>query len=111
MPNQPLPVHTSFRSDNDAGASPQILDALSACNRGTSYPYGGDPWTQQVEQQFSRIFERTARVLLVSTGTAANSLALAAMTPPWGAVFCHRLAHIHTDECGAPEFFGADSNS
>jgi threonine aldolase len=101
------PIHTSFRSDNDAGASAQILQALTACNEGAAYPYGGDPWTQQVEEQLCRIFERTVRVLLVNTGTAANALALAAMTPPWGSVLCHRLAHIHTDECGAPEFFGA----
>jgi threonine aldolase len=100
-------IHTSFRSDNDAGASPQILQAIAACNEGPAYPYGGDRWTQQVEERLCSIFERKVRVLLVATGTAANSLALGAMTPPWGSVLCHRLAHIHTDECGAPEFFGA----
>lgn len=100
-------IHTSFRSDNDAGASAQILQALADCNEGSAYPYGGDAWTAQVEAQLSSIFERELHVLLVTTGTAANSLALAAMTPPWGSVLCHRLAHIHTDECGAPEFFGA----
>ena len=107
MSSHPASVHTSFRSDNDAGASPQILDALSACNEGPSYPYGGDPLTRQVEEEFCRVFERPVRVLLLNTGTAANALALAAMTPPWGGVVCHRLAHVHTDECGAPEFFGA----
>jgi len=60
-----------------------------------------------VEAQLCRIFERQLRVLLVNTGTAANSLALAAMAPPWGSVLCHRLAHIDVDECGAPAFFGA----
>jgi len=97
----------SFRSDNDAGASPQILQALTDCNSGPSYPYGADPWTKDVEEQLCRIFEREVRVLLVSTGTAANALALAAMTPAWGSVHCHRMAHIYNDECGAPEFFGA----
>lgn len=101
------PVHTSFRSDNDAGASPQIIAALAACNEGPAYPYGADPWTQRVEQQLARVFGCELRVLLVSTGTAANALSLAAMSPPWGAVICHRLAHVHTDECGAPEFFGS----
>jgi threonine aldolase len=33
-------------------------------------------------------------------------LSLAHVTPPWGAVLCHETAHIMTDECGAPEFFG-----
>jgi threonine aldolase len=104
----PLPtIHTSFRSDNDAGACPRILQALTDCNEGASYPYGADPWTQQAEAALCRVFERKVGVLLVNTGTAANSLAIAAMTPPWGSVLCHRLAHIHVDECGAPEFFGA----
>ena len=64
---------TSFRSDNDAGASPQILQALTDCNAGPSYPYGADPWTKNVEEQLCRIFEREVRVLLVGTGTAANA--------------------------------------
>ena len=97
----------SFRSDNDAGASPQILAALAECNEGPAYPYGADAWTRRVEAQFSQVFGCEVGVLLVSTGTAANSLALAAMAPPWGSVLCHRLAHVHNDECGAPEFFGA----
>ena len=97
----------SFRSDNDAGASVQILQALTECNTGPAYPYGADPWTKDVEAQLCRVFEREVRVLLVSTGTAANALALAAMTPPWGSVHTHRMAHIYNDECGAPEFFGA----
>jgi threonine aldolase len=97
----------SFRSDNDAGAAPRILEALAACNSGSAYPYGADDWTRGAEAQLGRVFERKVGVLLVNTGTAANSLAVAAMTPPWGSVLCHRQAHIHTDECGAPEFFGA----
>jgi threonine aldolase len=107
MPTDFLPVSTSFRSDNDAGASPEILSAIAACNQGPSYPYGADPWTRRAEQQLCAVFEREVRVLLVSTGTAANSLALAAMSPPWGSVLCHRLAHVYNDECGAPAFFGA----
>lgn len=102
-----LKAHTSFRSDNDAGASPAVLQALRDCNEGPAYPYGEDPWTARVEAAFARIFERPVGVLLVPTGTAANSLSLAAMCPPWGAVVCHRVAHVQADECGAPEFFGA----
>lgn len=101
------PVHTSFRSDNDAGASPAVLAAMAACNEGPSYPYGADPWTADAQQKLCEVFGRRVQVLLVSTGTAANSLALAAMSPPWGGVLCHRLAHVQNDECGAPAFFGA----
>jgi threonine aldolase len=43
--------------------------------------------------------------LPVSTGTAANALALACLVPPWGAVACHTEAHIHVDDCGAPDFY------
>jgi threonine aldolase len=107
MSAHPPDGNISFRSDNDAGAAPRILAALAACNAGNAYPYGVDVWTKAAEEQLSRVFGRQVGVLLVSTGTAANSLAVAAMTPPWGSVLCHRLAHIHTDECGAPEFFGA----
>ena len=59
-----------------------------------------------LERRFAEIFEREVAVFLVPTGTAANALALAHLTPPWGAVLCHAEAHIATDECGAPEFFG-----
>lgn len=97
----------SFRSDNDAGASPAVLAALAACNEGPAYPYGADPWTLEAERQLAEVFGCDLRVLLVTTGTAANALGLAAMSPPWGAVYCHRLAHVNTDECGAPGFFGA----
>ena len=101
----PAAAGASFRSDNDWGASPQILAALAECNDGPARPYGADEWTARVEARFSEVFERPVGVLLVATGTAANSLSLAAATPPWGSVICHRSAHINTDECGAPEFY------
>ncbi len=99
------PAHTSFRSDNDWGASPEVVAALATCNAGTARPYGADDWTRRVEQRLAQVFERPVGVLLVSTGTAANSLSLAAMVPRWGSVVCHRQAHVLADECGAPEFF------
>ena len=58
------------------------------------------------ERKLAEIFEREVAVFLVPTGTAANALALAQVSPPWGVVFCHAESHIATDECGAPEFFG-----
>src|SRR5437868_571905 len=96
----------NFASDNAAGIAPQILAAISRANSGAALAYGGDPWTQRVEARFAEIFEREVAAFLVPTGTAANALALAHLTPPWGAVLCHDEAHIATDECGAPEFFG-----
>ena len=96
-----------FASDNTAGMAPQILDALARANTGYALGYGNDDSTRRVEQRFAEIFERDVAVFLVPTGTAANALALAHVTPPWGAVLCHAESHVATDECGAPEFFGA----
>jgi len=94
-----------FASDNAAPAHPKILAALAACNDGVAPSYGADAWTQRAEALLRETFETDCAVLLVPTGTAANALSLAALTPPWGAVFTHRLAHIAQDEAGAPEFY------
>jgi threonine aldolase len=97
----------NFASDNTAPAAPAVLDALVRANEGFALGYGNDEWTETVERRFCQIFEREVAAFLVPTGTAANALALAHITPPWGVVFCHAKSHIATDECGAPEFFGA----
>src|SRR5215831_17725211 len=95
-----------FASDNAAGVAPAILDALVHANAGFAIAYGDDSSTQRLKRRFSELFERDVAVFLVSTGTAANALALAHMSPPWGAVLCHTEAHAIVHECGAPEFFG-----
>ena len=96
----------NFASDNAAGVIPEILQALARANEGYALGYGNDDLTRKTEKRLAEIFERDVAVFLVSTGTAANAIALAHLSPPWGAVFCHAEAHIMTDECGAPEFFG-----
>lgn len=95
----------NFRSDNTAAAAPEILAALSAVNDKPVAAYGEDPWSKQLDEKFGEVFEREVRVFTVATGTAANSIALASMTPPWGGIVCHSEAHIACDECGAPEFY------
>jgi threonine aldolase len=97
----------NFASDNTAGIDPQILAAIADANSGYARGYGNDDWTQAVERRLAEVFERAVAAFLVPTGTAANALALAQVCPPWGVVFCHADSHIATDECGAPEFFGA----
>src|ERR1700749_4265837 len=96
----------NFASDNTAGIAPEILKALADGNGGFAMGYGNDDATRAVERRIGEIFEREVAVFLVPTGTAANALALAHVSPPWGAVFAHAEAHILTDECGAPEFGG-----
>jgi threonine aldolase len=95
----------NFCSDNTTGAAPEVMAALEAANVGPAMPYGADDLTARVEGRFQEVFETDAAIFMVGTGTAANSLCLSVMAPPYGAVFCHPESHIMNDECGAPEFF------
>jgi threonine aldolase len=93
-----------FFSDNAAPACPEVLAALAAANV-QDIAYDGDALSQSLDARFSELFGTQVAVLWLPTGTAANSLALAALCPPYGGVVCHREAHIQADEAGAPEFF------
>lgn len=93
-----------FTSDNNASAHPEVLAAVAAANRPDA-GYDGDALSQRLDRAFSELFETEVAALWVTTGTAANGLALAALAPPYGGVLCHDEAHINTDEAGAPEFF------
>ena len=93
-----------FFSDNAAAAHPAVLDAIAASNR-VDTAYDGDEWSQRLDAAFSDLFETRVRALWVTTGTAANCLALAALCPPHGGIICHRDAHIEVDEAGAPGFY------
>ncbi len=95
-----------FASDNGGAVPQQVLDALARANEGAVPGYGADALSRDVCDRIRALFEAPeAAVYLVPTGTAANSLALASLCPPWGTVFCSPVAHIHADECNAPEFF------
>jgi threonine aldolase len=96
----------NFASDNAAGIAPEILAAISRANDGAALAYGRDDWTKRVERRFAEIFQREVAVFLCRPARRQTRSALAHLTPPWGAVLCHDEAHIATDECGAPEFFG-----
>ncbi|WP_299071617.1 low specificity L-threonine aldolase [Accumulibacter sp.] len=94
-----------FASDNYAGICPEALAALLAANDGHVRSYGDDEWTLQAADRLRELFETDCDVYFVFNGTAANSLALAALCQSYHSVICHHLAHVETDECGAPEFF------
>jgi len=94
-----------FGSDNVSGIAPEILDAIARCNTGGVDSYGDDDLTRSLDRRFAEIFETEVSVLPVGTGTIANDLAVSFITPPWGAVYCHRDAHIMVDEANGPEFF------
>ena len=93
-----------FFSDNAAAAHPKVIEAIERSNR-LDTAYDGDEWSKRLDAAFSELFETDVRALWVSTGTAANCLALAALCPPHGAVICHKDAHIENDEAGAPGFY------
>jgi threonine aldolase len=94
-----------FFSDNTGTAAPEILAALADANHGLVSAYGNDPWTQRLDDCMSAYFGTQVRAFPVATGTAANSLSLATLTPSYGVVFAHEEAHIANDEAGAPGFF------
>src|SRR3954454_1336429 len=93
-----------FFSDNAAAAHPKVIEAIAASNR-LDTAYDGDAWSARLDGAFSDLFEKEVRALWVTTGTAANCLALAALCPPYRAILCHKDAHIEVDEAGAPGFF------
>lgn len=91
-----------LRSDNAAGAAPEILAAVAAVDPGSALAYGADAVTERLQALVRAVFEhRSARVFPVTSGTAANALSLSALCPPWGAVICHETAHILNSEGGA----------
>jgi threonine aldolase len=98
-------VFKQFASDNYAGICPEAWQAMQAANDGFVSSYGDDVWTERACEQLRQVFETDCQVFFVFNGTAANSLALASLCRSYHSVICHELAHVETDECGAPEFF------
>ena len=94
-----------FASDNVTGACPEVLEAILKANDEDRTPYGNDDLSKNLQDKFSEIFEKEVIVFPIASGTAANALALSTMTPSYGNIYCHKMSHINTDECGAPEFY------
>jgi threonine aldolase len=93
-----------FFSDNAAPVCPEVMAALVTANQ-VDTAYDGDATSKRLDGAFSDLFETEVAALWISSGTAANALALAAMVQPHQAIICHADAHIQGDECGAPEFY------
>ncbi len=103
-PNAPARAR-NFASDNWSGICPEAWAALEAANRDHCPAYGDDPYTEKACEWLRDFFETDCEVYFTFNGTAANSLALASLCRSYHSVVCHALAHVETDECGAPEFF------
>lgn len=104
MSHEPL-TRRQFASDNYAGMCPEASAAFLEANQGHARGYGDDPWTARASDLVREIFETDCEVFFVFNGTAANSLSVASLCQSYHSIICHELAHIETDECGAPEFF------
>ncbi|MDC1417831.1 low specificity L-threonine aldolase [Candidatus Thioglobus sp.] len=98
-------MNALFASDNVTSACPEVMDAVIAANSGIAGSYGDDEWSLALKNRLSEVFETEVEVFLAVTGTASNALALSALAPVFGKIYCHELSHINTDECGAPELF------
>ncbi|KAM0443883.1 hypothetical protein ACHAQK_002629 [Fusarium lateritium] len=94
-----------FMSDNIAGASPEIVQAIVAAATEHVPPYGNDSITAVARQRLQDVFEKEVDVFPVSSGTAANCIGLTSLVKPWGSILCHQDSHVNNDECGAPEAF------
>jgi threonine aldolase len=103
LPMSSHPIR-QLASDTWAGLCPEVLQALQEANQGHAAPYGDDPWTDRAAALLREFFETDCAVFFVASGTAANSLALAALCQSYHSVLCHEDAHIQTDECGGPEY-------
>jgi threonine aldolase len=95
----------SFASDNYSGIHTKVLEAIAYANQAQVPAYGEDKYTFQAIKSFKKIFGEHVEVFLVFNGTASNVLGLKTLTESFGAVICSDCAHIHLDECGAPENF------
>ena len=102
---KPVDPKRGFASDNNAGVHPQILKALAAVNQGHVVGYGDDPVTEAAIDKIREIFKTDCDVFFVFNGTGANIVSLQSATHSFEAVYCTASAHIHVDECGAPEKF------
>jgi len=95
----------SFASDNNAGVHPEIIEAIRNANDGHVLAYGNDPITSRAMELFQKHFGSDVAVYFVFGGTGANVLGLKAITRSHHSIFCADSAHVHVDECGAPEKF------
>lgn len=101
----PPPPVGSFASDNAAGVSPEVLDAIARANDGAALAYGDDSWTRRAEDAIRSLFDAPVESLFCWGGTGANVVGLATVLQPWQAVISADSAHIVVDECGAPARF------
>ncbi len=93
----------SFASDNNSGVIPEAIAVLLEVNKNHVGAYGNDSVTLKTKDLFKEVFGSSCDPYFVFNGTAANNLCLTPFVKPFEAVICSEHAHIHQNECGAPE--------
>ena len=102
-------INEQFASDNYSQICPEVLDKIVQLNNDNAQAYGNDYYTKYAANRLRDLFETDCEIFFVFNGTAANSLSLAALCNSYHSIICSDVAHIETDECGAPEFFSNGS--
>ncbi|MCH2535303.1 MAG: aminotransferase class I/II-fold pyridoxal phosphate-dependent enzyme [Bdellovibrionales bacterium] len=95
----------SFGSDNHSGIHPEILKALIEVNQSHSASYGTDELSREFEDKLSKTLGTSLKSFFVFNGTAANVLAIKPFVKSYESILCSDIAHLHVDECAAPEMF------
>ncbi len=101
--NEKRATGRGFGSDNQSGAHPRMLEAVTQANSGHAAAYGADPWCERASDSLRTLFGAHTDVYFALTGTGANVIALGSLCRPWDSVICPETAHINSDECAAPE--------
>ena len=78
---------------------------MADANAGHVQSYGDDPWTGRPPTCSARCSRPTARCSSSSTARRPTRWRWPRCASPTTASSATRLAHVETDECGAPEFF------
>ncbi|MCP4970862.1 MAG: low specificity L-threonine aldolase [Arcobacter sp.] len=102
-------IDEQFASDNYSQICPEVLEKIIQLNQDNAQAYGNDYYTKYAADKLRELFETDCEIFFVFNGTAANSLSLAALCNSYHSIICSEVAHIETDECGAPEFFSNGS--
>lgn len=93
----------SFGSDNHSGIDSRILAAIAEANIDHDFAYGDDTLTLKCERMFNELFGREVKTFFMFNGTGTNVTILKSITQSFNSIICAVTAHIHVDECGAPE--------
>ena len=91
----------SLGSDNHGTIHPCFIETLQELNKGTAPSYGTDSHSQELTKVSKDLFG--GEPFLVFNGTGANVVCLKSALKPYQSALCTEVAHMHLDECGAPE--------